>query len=149
MFDAKVAAVPADRLGSVPTTGGHSAKDIVAHITAYERLIVERLRAAREGRTTAFDRDRDGWESFNERVWAEAAGLDAASVLANAREVFGQLLREVKALSDEELREVTGITEHVDPAWLDGRAMWELIGIDAFDHYPMHYPALEAAARAD
>jgi len=35
----------------------------------------------------------------------------------------------------------------IDPAWLEGNAPWQAIGVDAFEHYPMHYDALDAAAR--
>ncbi|HEX9093803.1 MAG TPA: ClbS/DfsB family four-helix bundle protein [Coriobacteriia bacterium] len=147
IFDSKVAAVPREAL-EVPAAGsGRSPKDVVVHVTAYERLIVERLRAARRGESTAFDRDRDSWESFNDRIWSEAAGLDAATALADSVEVFAALLDEIGSLSDEELSGAAGVAAAIDPAWLDGRPMWELVGIDAFDHYPMHYPGLEAAAR--
>ncbi|MDP2181847.1 MAG: DinB family protein [Actinomycetota bacterium] len=148
VFDAKVAAAGQDGFDKVPPGFVHSAKDIVVHVTAYERLIVERLRAARKGETTAFDRDREGWEPYNERVWAEAREADEADVIEEARAVFGDLLVEVRALSDAELAGDAGITMVLDPAWLDGRALWEMIGIDGFDHYPMHHETLDAARDA-
>lgn len=145
-FDEKLAAIP-DHALDKPTPGGsHSPKEIVAHVCSYDELIVERLESSRRGETTAFDRDRVGWESFNERVWAEAREKDAAEVIEHADEVFLELLGEIAALSDEELAQPTGATAAVDPAWLDGRAIWELIAIDGYDHYPMHFTALEAAA---
>lgn len=148
VFDAKVAAVGQEAFDRTPPGFSHSAKDIVAHVTAYERLIVERLRAARRGETTAFDRDREGWETFNERVWAKAAEAENADVIEESHAVFGDLLVEVRALSDAELEEGVGITAVLDPAWLDGRTLWEMIGIDGFDHYPMHHAALDAARDA-
>jgi uncharacterized damage-inducible protein DinB len=144
-----MAAISADAFDRPAGEGGHSPKEILAHVAAYEDLIVQRLREARSGGTTSFDRDRDSWESFNDRIWAEAAEQTSEEVRADAARVFAELLDEVGKLSDAELTEVTGITSAVDPAWLDGRAMWELIGIDAFDHYAMHHAALEAAAAAD
>lgn len=144
-FDALVAAVPRERLEVATPGGAHSPKDIVVHITAYEDLIVRRLRASRAGETTAFDRDRDSWEAFNERIWAEAAAVSVDEALARAREVFAALLEEVAALSDEEIAAPTKATAALDPGWLEGREVWELIGIDAFDHYPMHFDALAAA----
>ena len=146
VFDAKVGAIPPERLSDVPSGHDHSPRDIVFHITAYEELIVERLRSAREGETTAFDRDRDGWEVFNNRIWVEAAEADPADVLERSRVVFGDLLQEVRKLSDAELVEVTGITEYIDPAWLDGQTLAELIALDGFDHYRMHCATLETAA---
>ena len=147
VFDEKLAAVRPESLGAVPAGSTHSAKDIVAHVTAYDDLIVQRLISARHGSTTAFDRDREGWEAFNERTWREAAALKPDAALRRARDVFAALLHEVGQLSDEELGARVGATAALDPAWLEGRAPWQAIGVDAFDHYPMHYDALDVAAR--
>lgn len=145
VFDEKLAAVPVEGL-ALPAPGqAHSIKDIVAHVTAYDDLIVQRLVSARHGSTTAFDRDRVGWEAFNERIWREVADLPAEAVLDRARSAFAALLHEVGQLSDEELDARVGSTAALDPAWLEGRAPWELIAIDAYDHYPLHYAALDAA----
>lgn len=148
VFDAKVASVGQEAFDQVPAGRTHSPKDIVAHVTAYERLMVERLRAARRGEMTALKRDRDGWEAFNELVWVEARVADGTEVIEDSHEVFGDLLVEVRALTDEELAGGAGIAAALDPAWLDGRALWEMIGIDGFDHYPMHHDALDAARDA-
>lgn len=146
VFDTKVDAVPSARFEEAGAARGHSVKDIVAHVAAYEELIVERLRAARAGETTAFDRDRDGWEVFNDRIWAEAATRGAREVVEHARAVYADLIEEVSRLTDEELAGRVGVSEALDDGWLAGRQLWELLGIDGFEHYPMHYEALEAAA---
>jgi hypothetical protein len=146
VFDAKVAAVPADALERVIPGSTHSVKDVVAHVTAYEELIVERLVAARHGATTAFDRDHAGWESFNERIWREALEMRPHAVLSRSRDVFAALVREVGTLSDDELGARMGATAALDEGWLDGSPPWKLMEIDAFGHYPMHYPGLDAAA---
>jgi hypothetical protein len=148
LFDAKVAAVPPDALDMPMPASTHSAKDVVAHVTAYEELIVERLVAAKHGAMTSFDRDRAGWEAFNERTWREASTGKPKAVLRHSEEVFASLLRQVGALSDEELAAPTGATASLDPAWLEGRPPWQLIAIDAFEHYRMHFQALEGAAAA-
>jgi Protein of unknown function (DUF1706) len=149
LFDEKVAAVPADRLDSAIPGHVHTVGEIVWHIAAYDELIVQRLRAAREAQTTEFDRDRVGWEQFNERIWAEAEQRSGSDAVAHARTVFNELVREVEQLDDAELNQPVGVVEHLDPSWLDGRALWELIGIDGFDHYVMHYAQLDAAARGE
>ena len=51
-------------------------------------------------------------------------------------------------LTDDELSGDVGLTARIDPAWLQGRTLAEVIGVDGFEHYPMHYPALAAAADA-
>lgn len=148
-FDQRLAAVPVERLTDPVPGSAHSVRDIVVHVAGYDQLIVERLMAAGHGAMTALDRDRAGWEAFNERIWREAAKVDPKQALRQAADAFQALLHEVGNLSDDELNERIGSTAALDPAWLDGRAPWELIAIDAYEHYPMHYAALEAAARAE
>jgi hypothetical protein len=147
-FDQRVSAIPRRAL-STPAPGRvHSPAETLVHVAAYEELIVDRLRKARLGATTAFDRDRVGWEEFNERIWGQAAGIPTNDALTRAGESFKELIAEVSALSDDELESDEGVTLALDPAWLQGRALWELIAIDGFEHYPMHYEALEEAAVA-
>lgn len=147
VFDAKAAEVPSGAFESVPEGCAHSPKDVVAHVSAYEALIVERLREAREGRSTEFDRDREGWEAFNHMVWAEAADMDEVDVRAQAVFTFGDLLSEVSGLTDEELNGSAGVSKHIDPAWLEDRTLAQAIAIDSFEHYPMHYDAFDAAIK--
>jgi hypothetical protein len=145
-FDRLVAAIPTDRLSEPVPGGAHCPKDIVYHVASYDDLMIRRLRCARDGELTAFDRDRDSWEAFNERIWAEAAGVDARAAQARGAKYFLDLLEEVGRLSDAELSSTVGITAHIDPAWLQGRTLAEVIGVDGFEHYPMHYAGLAAAA---
>ncbi len=147
LLDEKVAAIPAERLDSAIPGHVHTAGEIVWHVAAYDDLMAKRLRAAHEGMTTEFDRDRVGWEQFNERIWAEAEQKSGAEAVTHAREVFERLVHEIGQLNDAELNQPVGVVEHLDPAWLEGRALWELIGIDGFDHYAMHYAQLDEAAR--
>jgi len=146
-FDRRVAAIPRERLDVAPPGRLHTPKQIVAHITAYEDLIVERLRAARSADTTSLFRDRVGWEEFNEQVWTDSAPRSVDEVLEQSGRTFGDLVHEIVLLSDAELIESTGVTAHIDTAWLQGRTLAEVIAVDGFDHYPMHYAELEEAAR--
>jgi hypothetical protein len=139
VFDEKVAAVPPDRLDAA----------IPGHVHTVGEMMVGRLRAAHEGRTTGFDRDRVGWEQFNERVWDEAAAKSGAEAVQHAGVAFDELVHEIGQLNDAELNQPVGVVTHLDPAWLEGRALWELIGIDGFDHYAMHYEQLDEAARGE
>jgi hypothetical protein len=146
-FDRLVSEIPVERL-SEPCSGcAHAPKDVIWHVAAYDELIVSRIRAARDGDTTAFDRDRVGWEAFNERIWAEARDHNAISAVSHAEETFLDLLEEVGQLSDEELFGTGGIVAAIDPAWLQGRTLAEVIAVDGHDHYPMHYSHLQDAAR--
>lgn len=145
-FDGLLAHIPTNRLEVPPPGRAHSPKQVVAHVAAYEDLIVQRLRAARRGEGTEFDRDRVGWEHFNERIWSEAARQAPQQVLEDATRVFNELISEIEALTDDDLNGSTELTAHLDPGWLQGRTLAELLAIDGFDHYPMHADDLKAAA---
>jgi hypothetical protein len=145
-FNQLVSAIPRDKLDRPIRHGKkRSARDVIYHVVAYEELIVQRLRSAQDGETTAFDRDRDGWESFNDRVWIEATNTDVNTVLARSQRVFNDLIEQVRVLQEDELNDGRGIVKYLDPAWLNGRPLWEVIGIDSFEHYPMHFGDLKAA----
>jgi hypothetical protein len=145
-FDARIHAIPGDSLDEPAPGSLHSPKQIVAHVSAYERLIVERIRAARLGEKTEFDRDRVGWEAFNKRIWAESAAQSVGVVMSQSARDFLTLLEEIAVLANSELAETRGVAAAIDPAWLQGRSLAEVIGVDAFEHYPMHFAQLEAAA---
>ena len=147
-FDQLAASIPKDELDKPIPGKKHSARDVIYHVVAYEDLIVQRLRSAQRGETTAFDRDREGWESFNDRVWDEAAQVDGLTVLARSHRIFRELIEQVRVLQDDEINGDGGIVRCIDPAWLAGRSLWEVIGIDAFEHYPMHFEDLQKARDA-
>ncbi len=144
-FDELVSAIPKEALEKPIPGKSHSARDVIVHVTAYEDLIVQRLRNAQNEETTAFDRDHDGWESFNDRVWAEAKEVDPPTALARSHRVFRELIEQVRVLQDDEINGRGGIVRYLDPAWLDGRKLYEAIGVDAFEHYPMHFEDLKKA----
>jgi DinB superfamily len=145
-FDALVDAISAEAFDRPVPGGVHSPKEIVAHVSSYEQLILDRLRAARLGESTDFDRDRLGWQVFNDRVWAEAADQDSDVVLAGSAWVFLAMMEELASLADSEFGALSRVSEALDEGWLEGRTLWEAVGADTFEHYPMHFAQLEAAA---
>lgn len=146
-FDALVEAIPPIAFDRPVPGHLHSPKQIVAHVSEYEQHIVERLKAARLGETTDLDRDRLGWEALNERVWKESESADPGLVLTTSARIFLTMIEELASLEDAEFGALSRVSEAIDPGWLRGQALWEVIGVDTFEHYPMHYAQLEAAAR--
>ncbi len=146
LFDAKVALVRPEAFDAPPAGFEHSPREVIAHVTAYEALIVERIEAARRRETTAFSRDRAGWEAFNEETWRAVHSIPAAEVMRRAGEVFAALVAAVEGLTDADLVGDTELTRHLDPEWLLNRSLAEMIEIDGFGHYPDHYAVLDEAA---
>lgn len=145
LFDAKVAAVPRDALDEPIPRSTKTVKEIVAHVSNYEQLIVDRLISAGHGAGTALRHDQLGFGRGNDLDWPDVTTRAPEQVLRRAADVFDALMQTVGDLSDDELNEAIGATAALDKEWLQGRAPWEMIAIDAYDHYPMHFPALDAA----
>lgn len=146
LFDAKVALVRPEAFDIPPAGFEHSPREVIAHVTAYEALIVDRIAAARRGETTAFSRDRAGWEAFNAETWSAVRSIPAAEVMHQAGEVFSALMETVEGLTDADLVGETDLTRHLDPEWLLNRSLAEMIEIDGFGHYPDHHGVLDEAA---
>ncbi len=119
-----------------PAVGEWTVKDIIAHTAWYEREMVEVLRArALVGS--------DLWgaplEERNAAIFEENRHRPLAEVLAEARQVFAQLLEELQSLSDEDLSDPRRFRE-MPAEWMP----WQVIASNCFEHYPQHIPELRA-----
>jgi hypothetical protein len=143
-WNALLAQVGLDRMEVPGVDGDWSVKDVVAHLTWYERAIVEG--AQQVVRTGTFTRRRPAGVSVDEqnvRIAAEARMRASDDVLAEADEVFGQLLAVVAACPDDLLN---------DPRRLglpDDMVPWMGVANNSYAHYRQHEPALRAWLEAN
>ncbi len=131
-----------------------SVKDILAHIMAYDRWTAAQLNAAREGRE-ATDEEAYGTEPFPPNI--DMNDLDArnaairdryhatplADVIAGAEHAFAQLMEAIQALNQQQLD---------DPAflgWSESLTTTQAIGIQTWEHYSDHEPALRSLVMRD
>lgn len=119
--------------------GDWSVKELVAHLTWYEQAVVEGARQVLSGGT--FTRRRPeglGLDENNARLAAASRARPASEVLAEADEVFGQLLAIVAACPQDLLN---------DPRRLglpDDLLPWMGVANNSYAHYRQHEPALRA-----
>jgi hypothetical protein len=119
--------------------GDWSVKDLIAHLTWYERAVVE---GAQQILTTGtFTRRRRGDLSLDENNLQIAAASHERSVREvqdEAVHVFAQLLAVVNACPDEILNDPTllGLPDDLVP--------WMAIANNSYAHYREHEPALRA-----
>jgi hypothetical protein len=134
-----VAQVSQDRMEMPGVEGDWSVKDLIAHLTWYERAVVE---GAQQILTTGtFTRRRRGDLSLDENnVQIAAASRDRSvrEVQDEAAQVFAQLLAVVNACPDQILNDPTllGLPEDLVP--------WMAIANNSYAHYREHEPALQA-----
>jgi hypothetical protein len=143
-WNALLAQVGLDRIEVPGVEGAWSVKEVVAHLTWYERAIVEG--AQQVLRTGTFTRRRPAGVSVDEqnvRIAAESRVRSAGDVLAEADEVFAQLLAVVAACPDDLLN---------DPRRLglpDDMVPWMGVANNSYAHYRQHEPALHAWLEAN
>ncbi len=125
-----LAQVPADQFSSPINPGGWNLKDVVAHITWYDKEMVEVLRT----RTLAGS---DWWDlpldDRNYRIYQQYRAQPLEEVLLHHRQAYADLWPLAQQLTDEDLNDPT----HFKDMPADWKP-WEMIASNTFDHYLEH-----------
>ena len=125
--------------------GDWSAKDVIAHVTAYERGLVEWLEAAARGESLTFaDLDHPDLDHRNTLLYARNQGRPLDDVLLESNRIFERLMELVESLSEEELTDPARSDWYVRPRWKESRPLWECIADDSVRHYRQHVPGIQA-----
>ncbi len=136
-----VSALSQEQLCQVNTNGDWSVKDIIAHITWYEKEMVEVIkeRALRGSPLWEISLDQR-----NQIIHEEVKDLPLSIVLAEADQVFQSLMILLNVLNDEELTEPKYFQE-MPSDWIP----WEVIASNTFEHYPIHVDDIRRSFRLD
>ncbi len=140
-WNALLAQVGVDRIEEAGVEGDWSVKQIVAHLTWYENRIVESARQLlAEGMRNP---ERSGLAALpmderNAHIAAESRTRPLTDVLAEADQVFSQLMTLIKACPDELLNNprYTGLHDDVVP--------WMLVAGNSYAHYQEHEQSIRA-----
>ncbi len=93
-WEALLAEVGEPRMERPGVAGDWSVRDIVAHVTAYERGLVEWLEAASRGECLSFpDLDHPDVDYRNAAILRENEGRPLEDILLESRRVFQRLLQ--------------------------------------------------------
>lgn len=119
--------------------GEWSLKDVVSHVTAYERWLVEWLEAAARGSLPpSSELENPDVEARNAFIFARNRDRPLEDVLEESRQVFGQLLESVAVLSEDDLNDAQRTAWFVMPYWKEKRPLWKCIAGDSYEHYHQH-----------
>jgi hypothetical protein len=130
------------RLDEPGVEGDWSVKDIVAHIGAYERLLLRALGGnAREYPEPPAEVDMADMDQRNAWFHTVDRSRTVDEVLAEADDVHQRLVAAIEARSDHDLHEL-----RIYP-WSD-RPLWRVIVGETFDHYGQHLEPLRTWLRA-
>lgn len=144
-WDALLASVDEARM-DMPGAAGHwSVKDIVAHITAYERWLVEWLTAASGHSFPApSPLDDADVEQRNARVYDMTHALSLQQVMDDAQKNFKALLNNIETLSDEYFDSPQSAEWFMKPYWSKMKTVPAAVINLSVDHYEEHIPAIKS-----
>jgi hypothetical protein len=114
--------------------GNWSAKDIVTHITWYERETATMIEERALVRSDLWLLPQD---ERNIPIYEANKDRQLEEILAEADNVFERLVRAVKSLSDAELIDASYFRE-MPEGWMP----WKVIASNSYEHYHQHIPGI-------
>jgi uncharacterized protein (TIGR03083 family) len=138
-WDAVLAEVPEDQMTEPGVAGEWSVKDMITHLTHYERWFADRLHEYLRGESyTPTEMDRMDFDERNDRIFQQNRNRPLPEVLAESRQVFQRLLEGVQAHAEEFL---------IEPQQFEGVAepltVWKLLRGDVYEHYGEHVASVK------
>jgi hypothetical protein len=139
VFENTLAPLDEKQMTTSGVNGDWSIKDILAHLTAWQRYLVIRLQAVGRNEEPAVhgpaDKDVD---EMNARFYEENKSRLLAEVMGDFHATYGRAVEAVQALSNEDLFEPQRF------AWMKGNALWELVAGNTYEHYQEHIGSIQA-----
>ena len=117
---------------------GWSVKDILSHITYWERLALDRLYAARDGRAMQIELV-GSWDvdQLNAQTYAENKDRPLDEVLAHTQDAHTELMGVL------EESDATFIEGPLPFDWAQDTPVWQFVAENSSWHYKEHRQALE------
>jgi hypothetical protein len=137
-WDALISKIPHDRLSEPVAPGEWSIKDIIAHITEYDRHLGLDL-ALRLQKPPQLWLDDLSLDDFNARLHEQIAGREPDDILLDSLQVYWEMVKEVKLQSEEYLfgtHHVEGVPYDIIPH--------RMLKSESYGHYRDHFPAIQA-----
>jgi hypothetical protein len=121
-------------------TGKWSVKDDLAHINAWEKVLIDRMECVLTGQPVKYPpiRTNDDVELFNSRTYLENRERSLSSVQLEFRSLYSGLLTMLEALDEATL------TRPIPWDWAsDDLRLWHIIVANTSDHYREHRLEIE------
>ena len=137
-WDALIAQIPHHRLSDPVASGLWSIKDVIAHVTEYDRWLALGL-AMRLQKPPQIWLDDISLDEFNAVLHQQIADGNPDDILSDSNRVFQDLINEVEAHSEAYLfgaHRVEGVSYDVVPS--------QLLRSESYGHYYDHMPAIRA-----
>ena len=155
-LDSVLATIPDERM-LIPYQGDWTVKDVIAHIAAYEKWMASHVNPALRPALPPPPPGVDLGDTDQRNQWFYELNKDRslADVRTEAREVFDSLVSAIESRSEEDLNAPVNLDDesNLEPTTWDDEPrpvlwpLWRWVGDQAYEHYPMHCPDLEAWAK--
>ncbi|HEV2580089.1 MAG TPA: ClbS/DfsB family four-helix bundle protein [Ktedonobacteraceae bacterium] len=118
--------------------GDWSVKDIVAHLTAWQHVMLRRLHAAARHETPAreLQTEEKDIDDMNQRFYVENRDRPTPVVYDDFRASYHDIVAQIQSLPDADLFEVGRFD------WTQESALWQYVAGDTFEHYDEHLPSI-------
>ncbi len=137
-FQTLLAVLGEAQMTTAGVNGSWSIKDVLTHLTAWQRAMVDRLHAAvrneKPALTVLTDEEID---RLNEQFYQEGKSRPLAEVLTDFRTTYLQIVEVVQELPWEDLADEQRF------AWLNGTPLWRYIAGDTYEHYQEHIESIQ------
>ena len=134
-WEQALASIPQERMAE-PAIGEWSIKDIVAHLTWYDREMANVLKARPVASSEWWNLPR---EERNQRIFEQHRNQPLAEVLQEHDKAHRQLVEAIEKLGDEDLNGPSPIRE-----MRPGSKLWMMLEENTWFHYLLHTEALWA-----
>ncbi len=117
-----------------------SVKDIMAHITDWERRMVGWIDDSLHGEVPQRPAPGMTWDNLdqlNEQIYLSNRDRDLRDVSADFHRSYENALASVEALTEEDL------TDPQRFAWREGTPLWHLVAANMWEHYQEHRESIE------
>jgi ketosteroid isomerase-like protein len=138
-WDALLAEVPEARMTEPGVAGEWSVKDIIAHLTRYERWMGDRMHENLRGETyVPTETDAMHFDERNNVFFQQDRNRTLPDVQAESRVAFQQLVEAVQAHTEAFL---------IEPQQFEGApqpiVVWQMVRSEVYDHYGEHVPSVK------
>jgi hypothetical protein len=117
--------------------GAWSMKDTVAHLTAWQKVALDRLRAAASGGEPQTPKIFDV-NDMNERYYQENKARSLSDVMADFRRTHQGVVESVEVLSDDDLNKPDRYSW-----WWEGEPLWPNIVGNTYGHIDEHIDVIQ------
>ncbi len=135
-FEELLAPLSETQMITTGVTGAWSIKDIVAHLNAWQSVLLNRLRAAATGGEPTVPQNYNV-DDMNERFYQENKARSLPDVMAEFRYNYQKILEAVALLSEDDLNNPHRYS------WWDGEPFWPNIAGDTYEHIDEHIVSIQ------